>query len=347
MNPHSSYAAAAGKAAAGLRANLRQASKMGRGGDTMLAHINPQEAQMLKAAGGAGTINPATGLPEFRPSGSWGKDAPASGGRVGGQLGNTGAGKNGSRGGTVGLGSTPQTKAAAFGKSIYSDIKIANPESGRILNPSDYGGIVTQSGDNKYSTGNDDHAYNAAIDNWNQRDFGDRLLNFFAPLGLTSVKPEYSRPATYSGGDFHTGVNPAAAGAGLLSMLGPPGLGTLVSPIAGAAWDAFGGQNPVLTGPDTVYADDGTGGMARPGSPSISGPMGGRPQSGERTGVGNPMIPGPTQAQAPQIFGPQAQAPQPGAPPLPPSIFPKPPVQSPFQVPGGKPYGFSLFGRAA
>ena len=37
----------------------------GRHGDTMLAHINPQEAAMLKAAGGSGTINPDTGLPEY------------------------------------------------------------------------------------------------------------------------------------------------------------------------------------------------------------------------------------------------------------------------------------------
>jgi hypothetical protein len=37
----------------------------GRGGDTMMAHVNPREMQMLQAAGGAGTINPATGQPEF------------------------------------------------------------------------------------------------------------------------------------------------------------------------------------------------------------------------------------------------------------------------------------------
>lgn len=47
---------------AGAAESLRQ---KGRGGDTMLAHINPQEAQMLKRMGGSGTINPATGLPEF------------------------------------------------------------------------------------------------------------------------------------------------------------------------------------------------------------------------------------------------------------------------------------------
>lgn len=37
----------------------------GRYGDTMLAHINPEEAALLKARGGSGTINPKTGLPEF------------------------------------------------------------------------------------------------------------------------------------------------------------------------------------------------------------------------------------------------------------------------------------------
>jgi hypothetical protein len=37
----------------------------GRYGDTMLAHINPQEAALLKAHGGSGTINPHTGLREF------------------------------------------------------------------------------------------------------------------------------------------------------------------------------------------------------------------------------------------------------------------------------------------
>jgi hypothetical protein len=47
---------------AGAAESLRQ---KGRGGDTILAHINPEEAKMLKAMGGSGTINPATGLPEF------------------------------------------------------------------------------------------------------------------------------------------------------------------------------------------------------------------------------------------------------------------------------------------
>lgn len=40
-------------------------SKKGRKGDTILAHINREEAQKLLEDGGSGTTNPDTGLPEF------------------------------------------------------------------------------------------------------------------------------------------------------------------------------------------------------------------------------------------------------------------------------------------
>jgi hypothetical protein len=45
--------------------DLKKLASKGRYGDTMLAHINPEEAALLKSRGGAGTINPKTGLPEF------------------------------------------------------------------------------------------------------------------------------------------------------------------------------------------------------------------------------------------------------------------------------------------
>lgn len=38
---------------------------LGRNGDSILAHISPKEARMLKSKGGAGTIHPITGLLEF------------------------------------------------------------------------------------------------------------------------------------------------------------------------------------------------------------------------------------------------------------------------------------------
>jgi hypothetical protein len=40
-------------------------ASMGRRGDSLVAHITPEEAMMLKRRGGAGTINPRTGLLEF------------------------------------------------------------------------------------------------------------------------------------------------------------------------------------------------------------------------------------------------------------------------------------------
>ena len=54
-----------GGQAHGLKALAKELPKHGRNGDTIVAHINPQEAAILKKMGGSGTINPTTGLPEF------------------------------------------------------------------------------------------------------------------------------------------------------------------------------------------------------------------------------------------------------------------------------------------
>jgi hypothetical protein len=55
-----------GMASGGLADVGQYLASKGRGGDSILAHINPEEAAMLKRRGGSGTINPATGLPEFK-----------------------------------------------------------------------------------------------------------------------------------------------------------------------------------------------------------------------------------------------------------------------------------------
>lgn len=49
----------------GIADAARIVANQGRSGDTMLAHITADEARMLRKMGGVGTINPATGLPEF------------------------------------------------------------------------------------------------------------------------------------------------------------------------------------------------------------------------------------------------------------------------------------------
>lgn len=48
-----------------LRKAAKQLQAAGRGDDRILAHITPEEAALLKRQGGAGTINPVTGLPEY------------------------------------------------------------------------------------------------------------------------------------------------------------------------------------------------------------------------------------------------------------------------------------------
>ena len=62
------YRAGASQAFArgGLARAAREMAAAGRGGDTMLAHINPREAAILSRMGGGGTVNPTTGLVEFK-----------------------------------------------------------------------------------------------------------------------------------------------------------------------------------------------------------------------------------------------------------------------------------------
>ena len=62
-----------GYARGGLAVAARRLQAAGRNGDTQLAHINPREAAMLRRAGGSGTINPETGLPEYFKMPKWGR----------------------------------------------------------------------------------------------------------------------------------------------------------------------------------------------------------------------------------------------------------------------------------
>lgn len=89
--------------------------QQGRNGDTVLAHINPIEAQILKSLGGSGTINPKTGIPEFDFWRKIGKSiASVLGGGAGAILGNIIApGIGGLIGGALGQG----VQHAARGKS--------------------------------------------------------------------------------------------------------------------------------------------------------------------------------------------------------------------------------------
>ena len=74
-------------------------------GDTMIAHIDPREAAMLKFMGGAGTINPRTGLRQFYAIGGDGSGGYSRGAAGSGNLGQgAGGGSADALGGGVGGG---------------------------------------------------------------------------------------------------------------------------------------------------------------------------------------------------------------------------------------------------
>jgi len=76
---------------ASVKESAKRVQAAGRGEDKILAHITPAEAELLKARGGSGDINPATGLPEYGWLKSIGKllgfAAPIIGTVVGGMVG--------------------------------------------------------------------------------------------------------------------------------------------------------------------------------------------------------------------------------------------------------------------
>jgi hypothetical protein len=116
-----------------------QLREKGRMGDTMLAHISPDEARLLKTMGGSGTINPETGLPEYFSLGKIFKSlasaalpivgnmiAPGIGGVLGGALGGglndglQGAVLGGIGGGLGNLGGGSLGSLLGGGQQVYS-----------------------------------------------------------------------------------------------------------------------------------------------------------------------------------------------------------------------------------
>lgn len=123
-----------------LRADIQETSDLksiaamlagkGRGGDTLLAHITPKEVGLLKEAGGAGTVNPDTGLLEFY-------DWTGTGGIV--------SGYSGGGGGYTTVGdsyydSLPAATPGVYGKDASSDYYQVAPETYTTVPSYDYAG---------------------------------------------------------------------------------------------------------------------------------------------------------------------------------------------------------------
>lgn len=83
-----------------LRQAGRQMAQDGINGDTIVAHIGPAEAALLKQRGGVGTINPRTGLPQYYDQGTDGSNQGGGQGDTGttGGDGGFGGGNSGGNG---------------------------------------------------------------------------------------------------------------------------------------------------------------------------------------------------------------------------------------------------------
>lgn len=314
-----------------MAAQLRKAAKKGRGGDTMLAHINEDEARMLRMMGGAGTRNPHTGLLEFRggPGSTKAGEHTYGGERPGGK-------------GSAGGGDRP-TITRGVAPAPLGPNERAYPGYTHTKQSSTGGQLSFENGRLVVSpTRKELEQQNDIIgawDDWNGRSFWDKGLDMIAGPLYDEQMPDLDDPRTYWGGKYHTSTNPLASAAMIAgALVGVPGAGIMMQ----TAQDLTGLKTDVYHNPPSAnYGAERYGMPAGPSASPSSNPMAGL--SGERTGVAG-TIAGPLKAPTPSIFAPQAPAAQ----PAPPAIFPpKPPVQTPFQVAGGKPYGFSLFSRAA
>lgn len=108
----------------------------GRGNDSLIAHLSPREAAILKALGGSGKINPETGLLEFDDtddggdSGS-GNGADAGSAGTGGRGDSDSEGNSGSTAGEVGAGLSegdqPESDAFSVGSQEDQDVPGTSP----------------------------------------------------------------------------------------------------------------------------------------------------------------------------------------------------------------------------
>lgn len=194
----------------GIRAALQMTASQGRNGDSQLAHVTPDEAEMLKARGGAGTRNPQTGLPEFfetdmgrergRDSGVGGPDRGAAGGgnRDDDVISGGGADTTLGRGpvDTVGIGQdgrvTTATNPTSAGGSANPTGDAASSDN-RTLGERFVDGIVAAAtGGNRFGppTGEDPGFLGTAVGMLPGIGWGMSLTNALHGMGFEST-PEY------------------------------------------------------------------------------------------------------------------------------------------------------------
>ncbi|HWA43389.1 MAG TPA: hypothetical protein VHA10_09285 [Hypericibacter adhaerens] len=228
--------------------------RQGRGGDTLVAHISPREAMMLKLLGGSGTRNPRTGLLEFKYGGDTneggahgfgGAGSAAAAGRSGGPMGGTGAAFKG-------MDSSGSISRSGVGSATAADKMVADSLG---LSPDAYGGLAGAYRDQV--TDSYDDGFGGLLDSL----FGLReKLDYDRALEAAQNATQTGTAIDPTAGMASWGFDPAGLIGGLAGMaLGVPGLGLAAAQIS----DLLGRPAEIGLGPDVF------GGST--GSPSMTG----------------------------------------------------------------------------
>ncbi len=266
---------------------LARAGGYGRGvKDSRLAHINPAEDRLLRAHGGEGSINPRTGLPQYK----YGADT-----KEGGATGKQSGGANSSGGG--GGGSDGGTKKV--GNATVADHMIA---TGGIDVPSIGSGGMAQG---NYASQDDAYTdFASAIGEYDTRGLLGKVADFFGGSWFDQQEPISQNPRTFAQGTYHTSSNPGGIVAGLAGGMVNPAFGQFTGPVGAWGYNALGGKNIFHGGydqPDTGKYSDPSGGWGQASSGGLLGggdpsdPQGNRGAGG---GLLQPTQPGVT-PQAP------------------------------------------------
>jgi hypothetical protein len=205
----------------------RMLGAMGRGNDTLVAHITPREALMLAAMGGSGTTNPYTGFLEFDDGGGGdggGGDGSDGGGGDSGGGGEEGGGSSEDSGPGEGPGAGPDA-AAAVSDAIGAGF---GPESSGYGNQGGPGPNASAGMSSADPEGTSQAANMSTATAAQQAGLGVGIADTGGvnPTGFANAPSLAEALGAYGRGDI--GLN-QAIGFGLQSALSPPGvqIGTL------------------------------------------------------------------------------------------------------------------------
>ena len=227
---------------------------MGRGNDSLVAHITPEEAMLLKQRGGAGTINPRTGLLEFYDSDGGGNASdggnPTGGDSGGGSEGNNDGWGGGDWGGNVDFGgwegwgapSAPSTPGLGFAgddpnSGMANIFGNSAPGLGFAGDNADYGmaNIIGDSTANITSNadgGND--GYNNAPGNYDGNTY---VPPVFTEPPTTTAPPATTTPSTGGTTPSTGGTTPSTGGTttgGTTTTPATPGTFQFAAPVSPA-----------------------------------------------------------------------------------------------------------------